>query len=123
MIYKYLIHAKYLSGEQSFVYRFANPITEENLTEITKKLSKERGEGVLIASFSPIPSPVDCNLQSGDGDRVFSVRNVTNGEVAEFSIRSEAEEYYSMMVSLHGDLFEYELVARIQHHLPPETLS
>lgn len=123
MSYDYLVHGKYDSGELSAIFRFDNPLTERKLEDIEKDLSREKGKKVLVVSFSPIPHSADFGSDCEGGNKVFLVRNVTNGEVAEFSIRSEAEEYYTVVVSLHGDLFEYEMVARIQHHLPPETLS
>lgn len=123
MTYDYLVHAKFLTGDISIVYHFEKPITQKDLNWIGKSLSEEKGVKVIVVSFSPIPSTPLENSDSGETYRVFLVRNVTNGQVLEFSLRSEAEEYYTMMVSSHGELFEYEFVARIKHHVPSEILN
>ncbi len=123
MTYDYLVHAKFLKGDISVVYQFKKPITQKDLEWIGKRLSEEKGGKVIVVSFSPFPSTPLDNSDSEETCRVFLVRNVTNGQVLEFSLRSEAEEYYTMMVSSHGELFEYEFVARIKHHVPSEILS
>jgi hypothetical protein len=123
MTYDYLVHAKYVGGNLSTIYNLKKPITQKDLEWIANNLSIERGEKVIIVSFSPFPPSFLCTQDSKGVDRIFLVRNVTKGEVVEFSIRSEAEEYYDMVTSLHGYLYEYEFVARIKHHLPSETLS
>lgn len=123
MTYVYLVHGTSIKGGISAVYHLKKPITHKDLEWIAKNLSEGMGDKVIVVSFSPFPpTPLD-NSDSEETCRVFLVRNVTNGQVLEFSLRSEAEEYHTMMVSSHGELFEYEFVARIKHHVPSEILS
>lgn len=53
----------------------------------------------------------------------YRVIDKSMGEVHEFTYRHEAANFYDAMILEHGEFREYELVAVISQHQPPEMLN
>lgn len=125
-------------SERGGQFSFAHPIATsekiawDNIDELESHIRKEiesaRNEKFSyfqIAGFSELQPPKkkedDASKEFYGGE--YRVIDKSMGEVHEFSYRYEAVDFYDEEVLHHGEFREYELVAVISQHQPPEMLN
>lgn len=119
-------------------FSFAHPIaTSEQIAwdnidklelHIREKIESARNEKFSyfqIAGFTELQPPKE---KENGADKEFyggsyRVIDKSMGEVHEFAYRHEAANFYDAMILEHGEFREYELVAVISQHQPPEMLN
>lgn len=122
------------SGQFSFAHSIATSerIGFDNIDELTSYIQKEvesiRKEKFFyfaIAGFSELQPPQkkedDAGKEFYGGE--YRVIDKSMNEVHEFRYRHEAVDFYDEEVLNHGEFREYELVAVISQHQPPEMLN
>jgi hypothetical protein len=122
-------------GEQ---FSFAHPIATsekiawDNIDELGSHIRKEvesaRNEKFSyfqIAGFSELqpPKKKEDNASREFYGGEYRVIDKSMGEVHEFTYRHEATDFYDTVILEHGEFREYELVAIISQHQPPEMLN
>lgn len=122
------------SGQFSFAHCIATSerIGFDNVDELRLHIKKEveaaRSEKFSyfeIAGFSELQPPQ--NKEDSVGKEFYGgeyrVIDKSMNEVHEFRYRHEAVDFYDEEVLHHGEFREYELVAVISQHQPPEMLN
>jgi hypothetical protein len=116
----------------SFPIATSEPIGFDNISELTSDF-KEEAESrhdkkfsyFALAGFSELQPPKkkkdDASEEFHGGN--YRVIDKSMGEVHEFDYRHEAVEFYEAAILEHGEFREYELVAVISQHQPPEMLN
>lgn len=122
------------SGQFSFAHTIATSeqIAWGNIDELESHIRKEiesaRSEKFSyfhIAGFTELQPPkkekdnVSKEIYGGE----YRVIDKSIGEVHEFTYRHEATDFYDAVILEHGEFREYELVAVISQHQPPEMLN
>lgn len=144
--YFYLLHflaqvnltGRHGHSERGPQFSFAHPIATseqiawDNIDElelhIRKEIESARSEKFSyfqIAGFTELQPPkkekdgVSKEFYGGE----YRVIDKSMNEVHEFRYRHEAADFYDTMILEHGEFREYELVAVISQHQPPEMLN
>lgn len=104
----------------------------DNVEELTSHIKEKAESGhdkkfsyFEIAGFSELqpPKKKEDNISEEFYGGKYRVIDKSMGEVHEFDYRHEAAEFYEAVILEHGEFREYELVAVISQHRPPEMLN
>lgn len=137
--YFYLVHFLAIADtKRNGQFSFSHPVATseqigwDNINELESHIRKEvestRNEKFSyfqIAGFNELQPPqkkednTSWKLYGGE----YRVIDKSMGEVHEFKYRHEATDFYDAVILEHGEFREYELVAVISQHQPPEMLN